>query len=89
MGDISTSKCTLNSNFASDLAHLDSNLTGTILPQLKAALTVKGKVTGDLVLMNYYDPYQNICPKSVSIIETFNQHLASDINGFGTHYQCL
>jgi len=84
MGDVSTSKCTLNSNFASDLAHLDSNLTGTILPQLKAALTVKGKVTGDLLLMNYYDPYQNICPNSNSIIETFNQHLASDINGFGT-----
>lgn len=84
MGDVNTSKCTLNSNFASDLAHLDSNLTGTILPQLKAALTVKGKVTGDLVVMNYYDPYQNICPNSISIIETFNQHLASDINGFGT-----
>jgi lysophospholipase L1-like esterase len=84
MGDVSASKCTLNSKFATDLAHLDTNLTGTILPQLKAALTVKGKVTGDLILMNYYDPYQNICPNSVSIIETFNQHLANDINGFGT-----
>jgi lysophospholipase L1-like esterase len=84
MGDISTSKCTVNSSFATDLAHLDSNLTGTILPQLKAALTVKGKITGDLVLMNYYDPYQNICPNSVSIIQTFNQHLARDMSGFGT-----
>lgn len=83
MGDVSTNKCTVSSNFNTDLAHLDTNLTGTILPQLKAALTVKGKVTGDLVLMNYYDPYQNVCPNSVSIIQTFNNHLASDINGFG------
>jgi lysophospholipase L1-like esterase len=83
MGDVNTSNCTVSSNFENDLAHLDSNLTGTILPQLKAALTVKGKVTGDLVLMNYYDPYQNVCPNSVSIIQTFNNHLASDINGFG------
>ena len=83
MGDVNTSNCTTSSNFGSDLAHLDSNLTGTILPQLKAALTVKGKLTGDLVLLNYYDPYQNICPNSVSIIQTFNKHLASDINGFG------
>jgi len=83
MGDINISKCTASSNFETDLSHLDSNLTGTILPQLKAALTVRGKVTGDLVLMNYYDPYQNICPNSVSIIQTFNKHLASDIKGFG------
>ena len=83
MGDINISNCTISSNFETDLAHLDSNLTGTILPQLKAALTVKGRLTGDLVLMNYYDPYQNVCPHSVLIIQTFNNHLASDINGFG------
>ena len=83
LGDIHTSNCTVSSNFDSDLTNLDTNLTGTILPQLKAALTVKGKLTGDLVIMNYYDPYQNICPNSVSIIQTFNKHLASDIKGFG------
>ena len=83
LGDIHTSNCTVSSNFDSDLTNLDTNLTGTILPQLKAALTVKGKLTGDLVIMNYYDPYQNICPNSVSIIQTFNKHLASDRKGFG------
>jgi len=57
--------------------------TNTILPQLKAALTVKSNLTGDLVLMNYYDPYQNSCPNSVSIIQTFNKHVASDMSGFG------
>jgi hypothetical protein len=83
LGDINTSNCTISSNFETDLANLDSNLTGTILPQLKAALTVKGKLTGDLVLMNYYDPYQNICPNTVSFVQKFNTHLASDVNGFG------
>lgn len=34
--------------------------------------------------MNYYDPYQNICPNTLPYIQLFNKHLASDINGFGT-----
>jgi hypothetical protein len=34
-------------------------------------------------MMNYYDPYQNICPQDVPYIQTFNQHLANDANGFG------
>jgi lysophospholipase L1-like esterase len=83
LGDINTSNCTVSSNFDTDLANLDSNLTGTILPQLKSALTVNGKLTGDLVMMNYYDPYQNICPNKVSYIQKFNKHLANDIKGFG------
>jgi lysophospholipase L1-like esterase len=83
LGDINTSNCTISSNYNTDLAILDSNLTGTILPQLEAALTVKGKLTGDLVMMNYYDPYQDICPNTVSYIQKFNKHLNSDIRGFG------
>jgi hypothetical protein len=35
------------------------------------------------MLMNYYDPYQNICPKQVSYIQKFNEHLAHDVKGFG------
>lgn len=49
LGDITTSNCTVSSNFETDLAHLDSDLIGIILPNLKAALTVRGKVTGDLI----------------------------------------
>lgn len=82
-GDIKTSTCSVNSRFDSDLARLDKNLTGIILPQLKAALTVNGKLTGDILLMNYYDPYQNICPKQVPYIQKFNEHLANDVKGFG------
>ena len=84
LGDINTSNCTISANFNTDLATLDNNLTKTILPQLTAAMTVSGKVTGDLVMMNYYDPYQNICPNTVSTIQTINQHLTSDVSGYGT-----
>lgn len=83
--DVNTNTCTANGpQFNADLKALDSNLTNTILPQLRAALTVKGKVTGDLLLMNYYDAYQNTCPNTVSYMQKFNQHLAADVAGFGT-----
>jgi lysophospholipase L1-like esterase len=81
--DLST--CTVNeSGFNAALAGLDTNLTGTILPELLSALTVKGRATGSIVMMNYYDPFQNACPKTMSYIQTFNQHLANDVSGFGT-----
>ncbi len=81
--DVKTSNCTISPHFYADLARLDNDLTRVILPQLKQALTVNGKLTGDIVLMNYYNPYQNICPKQVSYIEQFNQHLAHDVEAFG------
>lgn len=82
--DIDPITCTVNtSKFATDLTTLDSNLTGTILPALLRALTAKGRVTGSIVMMNYYDPYQNICPASVSFTQTLNQHLAADVSRFG------
>ena len=61
--DVKTSNCTISSNFDTDLARLDKDLTGIILPQSKKALTVNGKLTGDIVLMNYY--YH---PPSVAIL---------------------
>jgi lysophospholipase L1-like esterase len=83
--DINTKTCATNtSQFASDLATLDANLTQTILPQLHNALMVNGKLTGDLVVMNYYDPYQNICPNTVAYSQTVNQHIANDVSGYGT-----
>lgn len=83
--DINASTCAINTTkFGSDLATLDANLTGVILPKLHTALVVNGKLTGDLLVMNYYDPYQNLCPNTVSYIQTVNQHLASDVRGYGT-----
>jgi lysophospholipase L1-like esterase len=82
--DVTTSTCTVNvGQFNGDLRTLDVNLTSTILPQLKAALTVKGRVTGDLLMMNYYDAYQNVCPGTLSYLRKINQHLAADVEGFG------
>jgi lysophospholipase L1-like esterase len=82
--NINTSTCTINdAQFNADLATLDANLTQTILPQLQAALTVDGALTGDLVLMNYYDPYQHICPHTVPYVQTLNQHLAEDASSSG------
>jgi lysophospholipase L1-like esterase len=81
--DIDPTTCTVNTvQFNSDLATLDANLTGTILPALREALTVNGRVTGSIVMMNYYDPYQNVCPNSVPFVQTLDEHLASDSSGF-------
>jgi lysophospholipase L1-like esterase len=82
LGDIDTSNCTISAGWSTDLATVDTNLTKTILPQIDAALTVNGQRTGDLLLMGYYDPYQNICPNSVQYIEQINQHLQNDAQGF-------
>ena len=80
--DINGSTCAISSTWSTDLANLDTRLTGTILPKLTAALTVNGVRTGDLVMMNYYDPYQNACPTSLSYVQTLNQHLAADAAQF-------
>ncbi len=83
--DTNPSTCAVNvPGFNADLATLDANLTQLILPQLKAALKVNGKVTGNIVMMNYYDPLQNICPNSVPFTQMLNKHLAHDVQGFGS-----
>ncbi|GLV53346.1 hypothetical protein KDH_02010 [Dictyobacter sp. S3.2.2.5] len=82
--DINTSTCTISSTWDSDLATMDANLTQVILPKLTAAMTVNGQRSGDLLLMNYYDPYQNICPTMVSYSQEINQHLAADASGYAT-----
>jgi lysophospholipase L1-like esterase len=82
--DLASNTCTVNkTKFDSDLATLNTNLTGTILPGLKAALTINGRVTGDLVLMNYYDPFQNFCPNTVHFAQRLNSALAADAKAFG------
>jgi lysophospholipase L1-like esterase len=80
-----SANCTVNSaKFNAHLAALDTNLKQTIMPKLHAAMTVNGKMTGNLLVMNYYNPYQNICPKLQPFIQTLNQHLAKDIGNLGT-----
>jgi lysophospholipase L1-like esterase len=82
---ITPSGCVINQpQFDTDLATLDANLTGTILPAIHKALTPKGHITDRIVMMNYYDPLQNVCPNTVPDTQTLNQHLAADVSGFGT-----
>jgi len=81
---INSKTCEINaSEFDAALPLLDANLTQVILPQLHNALMVDGKVTGDLVMMNYYDPFQDRCPLTVPLIQEFNQHLLNDAQGYG------
>jgi lysophospholipase L1-like esterase len=81
--DTDPSTCKVNrTQFNIDLATLDTNLK-FILFQLKAALTINGHVKGDLVLMNYYDPLQNLCPNTVHFTQRLNEHLAADTKAFG------
>ena len=83
--DINTSNCSVNvSKFNADLATVDANLTHIILPALHNALTVHGQVTGDLLMMNYYNAYQNICPSVLPYLETLNQHLANDATAYAS-----
>jgi hypothetical protein len=66
--DIITPTCQTSSSFLVDSLTAASNISNTILPQLHAALNG----TGDLVIMNYFDPYQNECPNLDPLAGVFN-----------------
>ena len=77
--DINGSTCVVSSNWASDLATMDTNLSQTILPKLITALkNSSGQITGDLVMMNYYNPFQSQCPADTQYTTELNAHLAAD-----------
>jgi lysophospholipase L1-like esterase len=77
--------CTVNvSLLKTGLQTLDTNLTHTILPELHDALMVNGELTGDLIMVNYYDPFQNMCPNTVPYVQMVDAHLAHDIAPYGT-----
>ncbi len=84
LSDANYSTCTVNQpKFNQDLRTLDLNLRHVILPSLHAALTVHGRVTGALLMMNYYDVTQNICPKLLKYTLILNAHLESDLQDYG------
>jgi lysophospholipase L1-like esterase len=76
--DINSSNCTISSSWSNDLATVKTNL-GTILSQLKSALNGRG----DLLMMNYYDPYQNQCPNSVPYVQALNTTIAGVAASYG------
>jgi len=77
--------CSVNTTTTQQiLAQVDFNLTHVILPALTNAMSVNGQVTGDLFLLNYYNPFANQCPNFAPFLQEFNQHLAADASGFAT-----
>jgi hypothetical protein len=81
--DYARATCGVKASFQQDLARVDIDLTKTILPQLVQTLTNShGQRTGDLVLMNYYNPFANECGDSTRFIAELNQHLANDAAQF-------
>ena len=77
--DFNPATCTANASADADLAAMDANLTGVILPGLVDALgTPVGKSAGDLHLLNYYNPYAQVCPNSPTFLHLLNDHLAAD-----------
>lgn len=81
--DIQPKTCRVSEDWSIDLSVMDWRLNQIILPQLLAALTdAHGARTGDLVMMNYYNPYQNLCPNDARYIQQLNAHLARDAAHF-------
>lgn len=65
------------------LATLDENFTTVILPALVGALTdANGRRTGDLILVNNFNPGQNVCPDQDVYLKELNAHLAADMAQF-------
>jgi lysophospholipase L1-like esterase len=75
--------CQPAASATADLATMDQNLTQVILPELTDALTAPSGVrSGDLHLLNYYNPFARICPNSAPFVHLLNDHLAADAARF-------
>jgi lysophospholipase L1-like esterase len=79
LGDINKSTCAISSTWPTDLATFNTNFT-SILKQLSSALNGKG----DLLVMNYYDPFENQCAGNTAILsdlQQMNNAIQSDTTG--------
>lgn len=87
-GAINDRTCGVNrASFERHLQSMDANMSSVILPRLIQALTVNGTRTGDLLVLNYYEPFQNRCPNIVPYTQTVNDHLSHDLDV--TTYQAV
>ncbi len=80
---INASNCSISSSWTSALSTLNYNLNNIILPKLVNALTVNGVRTGDLVMMNYYDPFALQCPNTIPYVQQLNTNIQNDAAMFG------
>jgi lysophospholipase L1-like esterase len=80
--DFDQTTCTTSASADADVARMDNDLTRTILPQLRDAMGSTYQ-KGDLVMLNYYNPFARACSNSAVFVHRFNQHLADDAAAFG------
>jgi lysophospholipase L1-like esterase len=81
--DWNPTTCSASAAANNDLATMDTNLTTVILPKLVAALaTPTGAPTGDLHLLNYYNPFARECADSTQFVNELNDHLQADAAQF-------
>lgn len=81
--DYDLATCSASANVENDIATMDDNLTRVILPDLINALkTPRGAITGDLHLLNFYNPYAKICPSSSVFVHELNDHLLADAHKY-------
>lgn len=84
LGFIDVATCQVNdAAYQGALNNLKANLRQVILPGIKGALTVNGKVTGDILVTNLYNPFQNVCPNTVPYVKQLNTYLAASVKGYG------
>ncbi|HEU0027834.1 MAG TPA: SGNH/GDSL hydrolase family protein [Ktedonobacterales bacterium] len=77
--DWDAAACSADPAATVDLATMDANLTHVIFPALVKAL---GPASGDLHLLNYYNPFARACPESAPFIDLVNSHLKADAGPF-------
>lgn len=83
INDWNPTTCSVSANANNDLATMDKNLTTVILPKLVNALaTPTGAPTGDLHLLNYYNPFAQECADSAQFVHELNDHLQADAAQF-------
>ncbi len=76
--DWNNTTCTAGPTTDADLKAMDANI-GTILNRLLKVLAASsGRPTGDLHMLNYYNPFARECPNSADFVRQFNKHLADD-----------
>lgn len=81
--DWDQSTCSVGPNANVDLATMDFNLTNTILPELEKALTTpRGAPSGELHILNYYNPFAKDCSNSGQFVRLLNSHIAADAAKF-------
>lgn len=81
--DWNSGTCSPGPSLDTDLATMDANLVGTILPDLIKALTgPTGVIGGDLHMMNLYNPFAKECPNSTPFVHKVNDHLLADAAHF-------